>query len=188
MSAVNNPPLVVLGVSGSIAAYKSCDLVRRLQDAGFAVTVIMTENATKFITPLTLQTLTGRAVVGEMFSSPTNNWQIDHVDLAQKANLLLIAPASANIIAKLAAGMADDMLTATALASRAVKVVAPAMNTNMYESPITRENCRKLKEYGYHFVEPIEGKLACGVTGPGHLAEVSDIVAAVKALLQCRKI
>lgn len=173
---------VVLGVTGSIAAYKAADLVRRLQDAGFRVSVIMTACAEKFITPLTLASLSGRKVFREMFDEDGADWRIDHVSLADEADLVLIAPATANVISKLACGLADDLLTCTALATRAPIVIAPAMNDGMFSNKIFQENCGKLKKSGVKFIDPIDGRLACGRKGKGHLANVEDIVKAAQKL------
>lgn len=174
---------VVLGVTGSIAAYKAADLVRRLQEEGFCVSVIMTKCAEQFITPLTLASLSGKKVFREMFDADGKDWQIDHVSLADEADVLLIAPATANVISKLACGIADDLLTCTALATKAPIVIAPAMNDGMYVNKILQENCAKLRKHGMKFIEPIFGNLACGRKGKGHLAEISDIVKAVKRVL-----
>jgi len=170
---------VVLGVTGSIAAYKAADLVRRLQDEGCRVSVIMTACARKFITPLTLASLSGQKVYQDMFEEEGVDWQIDHISLADSADCLLIAPATADVISKLACGIADDLLTCTALATRAPVVIAPAMNDGMYANSILQENCQKLKRHGVKFVAPINGRLACGRKGQGHLADVGDIVKAV---------
>lgn len=174
---------VVLGVTGSIAAYKAGDIIRRLQDQGFDVKVIMTAEAEKFITPLTLATLSQNRVYREIFNGQEDVWQADHISLADSADLLLIAPATANIIGKIACGIADDLLTCTAMATRAPTIMVPAMNEKMYQNRIFQENCRKLKECGVHVVEPIKGRLACGTAGQGHLADVETIVTAVKKIL-----
>lgn len=174
---------IVLGVTGSIAAYKAGDIIRRLKDAGFNVAVIMTEEAENFITPLTLAALSEQPVYRKMFDKNEKDWEIDHIPLAQKADALLIAPATANVIGKIACGIADDLLTCTAMATKAPIVFAPAMNDNMYENAIMQENCQKLKKFGMKFVGPKKGKLACGTIGEGHLADIQDIVAAVKKAL-----
>jgi phosphopantothenoylcysteine decarboxylase/phosphopantothenate--cysteine ligase len=168
---------VVLGVCGSIAAYKAGDIIRRLQDKHCAVTVIMTKEAAEFITPLTLSSLSGKNVYSDMFDK--YSWRMAHIELARDADIVLIAPATANIIGKLASGMCDDLLTTFVIASRATVFIAPAMNDAMYANPIVRENCAKLKKHGFKFIEPVKGKLACGTVGVGHLAEVEDIVKAV---------
>lgn len=174
---------IILGVTGSIAAYKSCDLIRRLQEAGFNVSVIMTREAEEFITPLTLETLSGNRVFRGMFQEAKESWEIDHISLAEKADLFLIAPATANIIGKLASGIADDFLGCTAISTKAPVVICPAMNEAMYRNKIVQENIRKLKSLGYKFIEPIKGRLACGKTGEGCLASVERIVDEVKKIL-----
>ncbi|MCK4273219.1 hypothetical protein KAX22_11225 [bacterium] len=166
---------VLVGVTGGIAAYKSAMLVSRLKDAGAQVLVVMTRNATQFITPLTLQTLSGQPVCVEMFP-PTTEAVAEHVALSERANALVVAPATANIIGKVAAGIADDMLSTTIMAARAPVIFAPAMHARMYQNPIVGENIARLEKLGYHFVGPAEGKLARGETGIGRLAEISDIV------------
>lgn len=184
MAARRSGSNIVLGVTGSIAAYKSCDLIRRLQEAGYSVAVVMTKEAEAFISPLTLETLSGHRVSREMFKGAADSWEIEHIGLAEQANLVLIAPATAHILAKLANGLADDLICSTALASLAPKLIAPAMNTNMYGHPVTQANIKRLKEIGYRFVGPTEGRLACGTTGLGHLADVMTIVEAVNAILK----
>lgn len=171
---------VILGVTGSIAAYKAADILRRLMDKGFDVNIVMTRAAQEFITPVTFAALSGKKVFTSMFGEAD---YITHITLAQQADVLLIAPATANIIGKLAHGIADDLLTCTALATRAKTIIAPAMNTNMYEHAVVQANCEILKKRGVLFVDPKEGKLACGTTGRGHLAESDDIVKAVELLL-----
>ena len=168
---------IVLGVCGSIAAYKAGDMIRRLQDAGASVVVVMTEGAEKFITPLTLSTLSGGNALTGMFEEGA--WSMAHLQLVKESDALLIAPATANIIGKFANGIADDFLSTLVLAYQKPIWIAPAMNDDMYANAIVRENCTKLKKHGFKFIEPIKGKLACGVTGVGHLAEVEDIVKAV---------
>lgn len=168
---------IALGVCGSIAAYKAGDIIRRLQDAGCSVKVVMTKEAEQFITPLTLAALSGQAVLKGMFDEDA--WGMAHLQLVKESDTLLIAPATANIIGKLANGIADDLLTTLALAYKQDIWIAPAMNDDMYANAIVSENCVKLKKHGYKFIAPIKGKLACGVTGVGHLAEVEDIVKAV---------
>ena len=166
---------VVLGVTGGIACYKSCELVSRLVKAGVDVYVIMTENATKLVQPLTFQTLSKHPVAVDTFQ-PVNAFEVEHIALAQRADLFVIAPATANILAKLANGIADDMLSTTALATKAPMLIAPAMNTAMYDNPVTQRNMRTLAELGYRFIEPREALLACGDVGRGALAEVELIV------------
>ena len=171
---------VVLGVTGSIAAYKSGDIVRRLMERGCDVTVVMTKEAEEFITPLTLAALSGKQVYSRMFDTQTGDGAMPHIRLSQEAEVLLIAPATANVIAKLAHGLADDLLTCIALATKAAILIAPAMNTEMFENRIVQDNCKKLRSLGFKFIEPTSGKLACGTTGVGHLADVDDIVKAVE--------
>ena len=161
---------VVLGVTGGIAAYKMAHVASALRKTGAEVHVVMTENATKFITPLTFESLTGQPCVTDAFSRETP-WEITHISLAQKADLILIAPATANIIAKLAHGIADDMLTTVVLAAKCKKIVAPAMNTAMLENPVTQDNLRTLEGYGFEIIQPASGLLACRDVGPGKLPE-----------------
>lgn len=169
---------VVLGVSGGIAVYKSCEIVSRLKKLGANVDVIMTDNAREFVTPLTFQTLAKSAVVTNAFM-PVKEWDINHISLAKKADILVVAPATANVIAKFAKGIADDMLSTTYLACNAHKLICPAMNCNMYEGEATRENMRILKERGVEFCDSTVGELACGDVGKGRMAEPKDIVAAI---------
>jgi len=166
-----------LGVCGSIAAYKAGDIIRRLQGNHCEVTVIMTREAAQFITPMTLSALSGKSVYSDMFDQDA--WRMAHIELAKSADAILIAPATANVIGKLANGLADDLLTTFAITSRAPIFIAPAMNDEMYANAIVQENCGKLKKHGFKFIEPVKGKLACGTVGVGHLAEVEDIVKAV---------
>jgi phosphopantothenoylcysteine decarboxylase/phosphopantothenate--cysteine ligase len=173
---------IVLGVTGGIAAYKAAEIVRLLVKEGAIVRVIMTKNAQEFITPLTLQTLSGNPVATETFNL-TQESEIGHIRLADTADLLLIAPATADIIAKLANGLADDLLSTVLLATTAPVLIAPAMNVHMYAHPIVQENMRKLSGLGYGFVEPAEGFLACGYEGKGRLADPEDIVEEVRAAL-----
>jgi phosphopantothenoylcysteine decarboxylase/phosphopantothenate--cysteine ligase len=170
---------VVLGVTGSIAAYKAADIIRRLSDKGFKVSVIMTGSAEHFITPLTLSRLSGEKVYTKMFDSGYEDLDIEHISLGKAADIILIAPATANIIGKLAGGIADDVLTCTCLSTNAPILIAPAMNPLMYKNKIVQENCNKLKASGFLFVGPIHGKVACGDSGEGHIACVDDIVDAV---------
>ena len=174
---------VVLGVTGSIAAYKAGDIVRRLQEQGCDVTVIMTDSAEKFITPLTLETLSRKPVLRDMFARDAE-WDMAHISLARLADVFLVAPATANIIGKMACGIADDLLTCTAVTTKAPIVIAPAMNTDMLSNPIVQENIAKLKKLGIRFIEPKEGKLACGDIGKGALADIDEIVKAIVALLK----
>ena len=173
---------VVIGVSGGIAVYKTLDVVSRLRKLGVNVNVIMTKSATEFVTPLSFQSLSQNYVVCDMFEDP-KTWDVEHISLAKRADVFLIAPATANVIGKIANGIADDMLTTTVMATKAKVLIAPAMNTNMYENPILQRNITTLKELGYNFVEPESGRLACGDTGKGKLASPETIVDEVVKLL-----
>lgn len=176
---------VVLGVTGSIAAYKAPTLARKLQSKGAEVIVVMTEAGTKLVDPLTFRSLTGRAVPVDMFE-PSTDWQIEHISLSEKADLFLIAPATANTIGKIANGIADNLLTCAVMATKAPVLIAPAMNVNMYENPIVQENIKRLEELGYTFVGPKVGRLATGIEGKGPLADVDDILAKAEELLKGR--
>jgi phosphopantothenoylcysteine synthetase/decarboxylase len=182
MSAEARNPLVILGVSGSIAAYKAADVASRLVKEGAEVHVVMTEAAERFITPLTLQTLSRNPVI-RATDAAQSDWRPIHIALADRATLLLVAPASADLIAQLALGLAAHPLTEIALASRAPLLIAPAMNGNMWLHPATQQHVATLKTRGAQFVGPAEGILACGYEGLGRLAEPQEIVAAVLALL-----
>lgn len=166
---------IVVGVSGGIAAYKACDVVSKLKKQGFEIDVIMTKNAQEFVSPLTFQTLSNQTVVTDMFETPSD-WNVEHIELAKKADVFVIVPATANIIGKIANGIADDMITTTIMATEAKKVIVPAMNTKMYHNPIVQENILKLKKYGYYFIEPVSGLLACGDTGKGKMEDPTVIV------------
>src|SRR6202171_5625857 len=174
---------VALGVSGGVAAYKAAELVRRLQQEGIDVQVVMTKSAQEFVTPLTCAALTGQKVITEMFGSEIAaanvESAIEHIAVAQRIDLLVVAPATANVIAKMARGVADDFLTTLYLATTAPVVVAPAMNVNMWEHVATQENVDSLRARGAHVVHPEEGYLACGMTGAGRLAGVEAIAKAV---------
>lgn len=165
---------VVLGVTGGIAAYKSAALTSLLVKAGAQVQVIMTEHARQFIAPLTFESLTGRRCLTDTFDR-NHEYSTEHVELAKEADVVMIAPATANIIAKIAHGMADDMLTTTILACDCPKIVAPAMNTRMYENPVTQDNMRKLEEYGMTIAHPTSGHLACGDIGKGKMLEPEEL-------------
>jgi phosphopantothenoylcysteine decarboxylase/phosphopantothenate--cysteine ligase len=174
---------IILGITASIAIYKSCDFIRRLRDCGWMVHVVMTKEAQELIKPIVFQSLSGNRVYsGGMFDA-LDTWDIEHIALATKADLIVIAPATANIIAKLAAGICDDLLSCTVCASKAQVLIAPAMNENMYNHKITQSNIAKLKSCGYKFVAPAKGLLACGKVGVGCLAETAEIVKEVKKLL-----
>jgi len=178
---------ITLGVTGGVAAYKAAELVRRLQQDGFTVQVVMTRGAREFITPLTFAAITGQRVITDLFSESTGEANlesaIEHIAVAQRTDLLLVAPATADILAKFARGIADDFLTTLYLASTAPVVVAPAMNVNMWNHPATQENVETLRARGVRIVDPDEGYLACGMTGAGRLAGQQAIVAAVQEAL-----
>lgn len=169
---------IVVGITGSIAAYKSCEIVRELKRKNWNVKVVMTENSTKFITPLTLQALSQNPVYTDMFE--IRNYEEDHISLSEFADIILIAPASANVIGKIASGICDNLLTCTIFAFCGPVILAPAMNENMWENSIVQENVKKLKEKGYIFVGPEKGRLASGKEGIGRLAEISEIVEKVE--------
>ena len=179
---------VLLGVTGSIAAYKAAEITSRLTKAGHNVDVLLTESGSKFITPLTLQTLSKNKVYMDMFEEITPS-EVKHISLAKKADLLLIAPATANMIGKIAGGIADDFLSTVTMAAagQTPVYIAPAMNTNMYENPIVQENIQKLRKRGYHFIEPKASLLACGDLGKGALADVEEIVAVVERALTAQQ-
>ncbi len=169
---------VVLGVTGGIAAYKACELTSRLRKAGAQVYVIMTKNACRFVAPLTFETLSNHPVVTDTFARPSN-WEVEHIALAKRADVFVIAPATANILAKMAHGIADDMLSTTVLATRAPILAAPAMNTGMWENAATQENVKLLSARGVRFVGPEGGFLACGDTGAGRMSEPARIFDAI---------
>lgn len=169
---------IVIGVTGGIAAYKAADVVSRLKKLGANVYVIMTKNAVEFVRPLTFQSISQNYVVTEMFEDP-KTWDVEHIALAKRADLFLIVPATANIVGKIAGGIADDMLTTTVMATEAPVYMALAMNTKMYENPIFKDNVKKLVHYGYHMIEPGSGRLACGDVGAGKLEDPEAIVSEV---------
>jgi len=173
---------VILGITGSIAAYKAADIASKLTQAGAKVEVVMTEPATKFITPLTLRSITGRAVVTDMFDLASQH-SIEHIALSEVADVVVIAPATASIIAKVALGIADDMVTLTVLATKAPVIVAPAMDVNMFDNFVTQENLAKLKARGFIVVDPAYGRLASGKVGWGRLADIDKIIATIKQVL-----
>ncbi len=174
---------IILGVSGSIAAYKSADIVSKLNKNNISSSVVMTESAQKFITPMTLQILSGKYVYTDIFTESES--EVSHIDVVNKSDMILIAPATANVIAKLAHGICDDMLTTMCMVANGKKiVVAPAMNTNMYENPITQRNIQILKDYGFIIIEPREALLACGDYGKGALATIDEIANIVIKELQ----
>ncbi len=174
---------VVIGVTASIAAYKSCDIIRHLKKIGCDTKVIMSPDAGRFITPLTLQTISCNEVVTDMFRVG-EKWDIYHTSLAEWADIILVAPATADMISKLACGLANCALSATILASKADVLIAPAMNENMYTHKAIQGNINKLKSFGYGFISPKRGYLACGYEGIGHIADTSDIIKTVKRMLR----
>ncbi len=174
---------VVLGITGGIAAYKAADLASKLTQSGAIVKVIMTKSATEFITPLTFRNLTGQPVVTDMFDL-NSEYSVEHVALAEAADIIVIAPATANIIAKMANGIADDSLTCTVLATEAPVVIAPSMNDNMYKNSITQENLARLKDRGFIMMEPEYGRLASGKMGQGRLADIEKIIETIKRTLE----
>ena len=171
---------IILGISGGIAAYKSCDLVRRLVRENASVQVVMTKNATEFVTPLTMQTLSGKRVAIKTFDL---DWEaeIGHISLADNSDLIVVAPASASFIGKVASGIADSLLSTVILAARCPIILCPAMNVNMYSNPVVQENLTKLRQRGLIIVEPGEGELACGWEGKGRLPKIDDIVDEIEA-------
>jgi len=166
---------VLLGVTGGIAAYKAAALASALVKKHAAVEVVMTRNATEFVTPLTFEQLTGRRTMVNTFDRNFSH-QVEHISLAERTDLVIIAPATANVCAKLAHGLADDMLTTTVLACRCPKLIAPAMNTNMFENPVTQDNLKTLQHYGWDVIEPASGRLACGAVGKGKLPEPEELL------------
>ena len=177
---------VLLGVTGGIAAYKTATLASSLVKNGADVHVIMTENATNFITPVTFETLTGHKCIIDTFDR-NFEFKVEHISLAQMADVIMVAPATANVIAKLAHGLADDMLTTTILASKAPKLIAPAMNTAMYENPITQDNLKRLQSYGMEVITPASGRLACGDTGAGKMPEPDTLLQYIYRTCACEK-
>ena len=177
---------VVLGVTGGIAAYKIANLASMLVKQHANVRVIMTQNATNFITPTTFETLTGKKCLVDTFDR-NFEFQVEHVSLAKQADIFMIAPATANVIAKVAHGLADDMLTTTFLACRSPKYIVPAMNTQMYENPITQDNLNICRKYGMHVIEPASGYLACGDTGAGKMPEPETLFEYILQELACEK-
>ncbi|MCK5912852.1 MAG: bifunctional phosphopantothenoylcysteine decarboxylase/phosphopantothenate--cysteine ligase CoaBC [Desulfuromusa sp.] len=173
---------IVLGVSGGIAVYKAVELLRLLTKAGADVHVIMTKNAQEFVAPLTFQTLSGHPVHTDLFNLYLEQ-EIDHISLADHADLFILAPATANLVGKIAQGLADDLLTTSVMATKAPVLIVPAMNSNMYENPIYQRNEKSLSEYGYHILEPISGALACGWEGKGKLPDPAVIFTAAESVL-----
>jgi phosphopantothenoylcysteine decarboxylase/phosphopantothenate--cysteine ligase len=179
---MNMVKTVGIGITGGIASYKIADLVSKLKKNDLDVIVMMTEAATKFITPLTLKTLSGREVATDLWSESLE-WKVQHIGIAEQLDLLVIAPATANFIAKMANGLGDDLLSTIVLANTAPVLVVPSMNTNMYENRIVQGNIESLRRYGYHFVEPDSGVLACGVTGKGRLPDIDEIYQRILGIL-----
>ena len=183
---------ITLGVTGGVAAYKSAELVRRLQQEGHSVQVVMTRAACEFVTPLTFAALSGQKVITDLFAESSTGEAnlesvIEHIAVAQRTDLLVVAPATADMLAKFARGLADDFLSTLYLASTAPVIVAPAMNVNMWQHAATQENMAVLKARGVHLVEPNAGYLACGMTGPGRLAELDEILKAVRGIAQAKR-
>ena len=170
---------VVMGVTGSIAAYKACDIISALRKSGVDVHVILTHAGAEIITPLTLETISGNRVVKDMFDSD-RHFEVEHISLAKLADLFLVAPATANFIGKMASGIADDMLTTTVMACKCKKYISPAMNTNMFENPIVQDNLKTLEHYGYEVIQPASGYLACGDKGAGKMPEPETLLAYIE--------
>ncbi|OAA82718.1 bifunctional phosphopantothenoylcysteine decarboxylase/phosphopantothenate--cysteine ligase CoaBC [Clostridium ljungdahlii] len=179
---VNGKKTVVIGVTGGIAAYKALDVISKLKKKDFDINVIMTKSAAKFVTPLTFQTLSQNIVHTDMFEEP-RAFEIQHISLAKKADLVAIVPATANIIGKVSSGVADDLLTTTIMATKAPVIFAPAMNTNMYSNPILQDNINKLMKFGYEFIKPAVGRLACGDSGEGKLPDADFIARVIESML-----
>ncbi|MFH2138911.1 MAG: flavoprotein [Candidatus Omnitrophota bacterium] len=178
----NTKKEIVVCVTAGISAYKACEVVRNLKNQGHLVSVLMTKDAVNFIGPLTFKTLSGRPVVVDMFAEDVP-WDPCHISLAERADLVVVVPATANIIAKLAAGICDDIITCVITATKAKTVICPAMNDNMYKHPATQANLKKIREFGYKIIEPVKGKLACGTYGIGHIAPVEAIISGIKKLI-----
>jgi len=183
MGAVKKRKEILACVTGSISAYKVCDLVRRLKERNYGVTVLMTEEATRFVSPLTFKTLTGRAVIKDMFYDQIG-YDPYHIALAEKADVIVVVPATAHIIAKLAYGLCDDIISCVIMATKAKILIAPAMNDNMYKHKVLQENLRKVKSFGYSVISPVRGRLASGKVGVGHLAKLETILQAIDKSLK----
>ncbi|MBU3186139.1 bifunctional phosphopantothenoylcysteine decarboxylase/phosphopantothenate--cysteine ligase CoaBC [Clostridium estertheticum] len=179
---MKNTKTVVFGVTGGIAVYKALDVISRLKKENVDVHVIMTKAALEFVNPISFQSLSQNMVIHDMFEEP-KAWEIQHISLAKKADLFLVVPATANIIGKIANGIADDMITTTIMATKAPVIFAPAMNVNMYNNPIVQGNIQKLKGFGYEFIAPVSGRLACGDIGEGKLAQTEDIFEVIMSKL-----
>lgn len=176
---------IIVGMCGSIAAYKGCELASKLTANGWNVKSILTFAATKFITPLSLQAVTGNPCFVDMFKQVTpGTWDMYHISLSNEARLVVVAPASADFIARCAQGRASDLLSSVILSTRAPILIAPAMNQNMYSHPLTRKNIKTLKDLGYHIIGPEKGRLACGTEGIGRMSEPEDIILRIKQILK----
>jgi len=173
---------ILIAVTGGISAYKACELVRDLMKKGHTVTVMMTQEAKHFVTELTFRTLTHQPVISDMFASDVK-WDPCHISLAERADVVAVVPATANFIGKLANGLCDEISSCVIMATKAKVLIAPAMNDNMYSHPAFKQNLEKIKKFGYTIVSPIKGELACGKTGMGHLASVTDISRDIEKLL-----
>jgi len=173
---------IVIGITGGIACYKVCEIISYLVREGANVDVIMTKNSIEFITPLTIETLSKNKVIIDMFEQK-EHIEVEHISLARKADLILVVPATANIIGKIANGIADDMLSTTIMATTSKVIFAPAMNNEMYNNKIVQDNIKKLKKYGYEFIDPVEGNLACGYKTIGKLARKETIIEFIKNVL-----
>lgn len=182
----NAKKTVVVGVTGGIAVYKALDVISKLKKKDFEIHVIMTESAKKFVAPLSFQSLSQNIVNSDMFSEP-KAWEIQHISLAKKADLIAVIPATANIIGKVANGIADDLLSTTIMATKAPVIFAPAMNTNMYTNPIVQDNINKLQSLGYKFISPVSGRLACGDEGEGKLADTELISEYIQSIMYSKK-
>ncbi|MBN2878631.1 MAG: bifunctional phosphopantothenoylcysteine decarboxylase/phosphopantothenate--cysteine ligase CoaBC [Clostridia bacterium] len=182
MGSVKN---VVVGITGGIAAYKTIEVISRLKKLGYEVNVILTKNACEFVTPLTLETISNNPVITDMFNREVP-WEVEHISLAHKADLFLIAPATANVIGKIANGIADDMLTTTILACTSKKLLAPAMNADMYANEAVQKNIQRVKELGFEIIGPESGMLACGDIGPGRMSEPEQIAAECERILSSK--
>lgn len=173
---------IIIGVTGSVACYKALDVIRSLRSIGMSTEVILTKEAEEFIRPVLFQAISGNRVISSSLFKLPEEWEAAHISLAEKASLVLIVPATANIIAKIASGICDDMLTCTVCATKAPLLFAPAMNDGMYTNKIVQENILKLKKVGYHFTGPVKGKLSCGAEGIGHIQDIDIILKEVKRL------
>lgn len=174
---------ILIGVTGGISAYKACELIRILRKKGYGLRAALTRNASKFVTPLTFRTLTAKPVAMDMFEADMS-WEPEHIALADAVDLIAVVPATANFIAKLANGHCDEIISCVITATKANVVIAPAMNDNMYKHPTVKQNLNKLKSFGYTIIDPVEGELACGRVGVGHLAPIEIIAGQIEKLLK----